>query len=210
MARVLDEDELIGNWALVGGELDLLSGRRGATKLGFAMLLRFYAVRGRFPAGRSEIPDQAVAYVGRLVGVRAAELGLYDWDGRTIKDHRKDVRTYFGFRECSVPDADKAAAWLAVEVCEKERQVDRVRAELLAHLGDREKPWEPQVGPMIAVSLFQGDEAAQVLMPLSNSVWKVALPRRSHGFSRSPSPTVPLCVSSGFLVRTPRQAWTRP
>jgi len=34
-------------------------GRRGATKLGFALLLRFYALHGRFPAGRGEIPDQA-------------------------------------------------------------------------------------------------------------------------------------------------------
>ncbi|WP_431914911.1 hypothetical protein [Nonomuraea jabiensis] len=48
MARVLDEDDLIGNWTLVGEELEQLSGRRGATKLGFALLLRFYAVHGRF------------------------------------------------------------------------------------------------------------------------------------------------------------------
>ncbi|HEV2936524.1 MAG TPA: DUF4158 domain-containing protein [Streptosporangiaceae bacterium] len=68
MARVLD-DELIGNWTLVGDELEQLSGRRGATKLGFALLLRFYAVHGRFPAGRSEIPDQVVAHVARLVDV---------------------------------------------------------------------------------------------------------------------------------------------
>ena len=40
-----------------GDELQQLSG--GATKLGFALLLRFYAVHGRFPAGRGEIPDQA-------------------------------------------------------------------------------------------------------------------------------------------------------
>lgn len=58
MAHVLDEDELIGNWTLVGDELEQLSGRRGATKLGSALLLRFYAVHGRFPAGRGEIPDQ--------------------------------------------------------------------------------------------------------------------------------------------------------
>jgi hypothetical protein len=91
VARVLDEDELIGNWTLVGDELEQLSRRGGATKLGFALLLRFYAVHGRFPAGRSEIPDQIVAHVARLVDVPAAELGLYEWDGRTIKAHRADV-----------------------------------------------------------------------------------------------------------------------
>ena len=104
MARELDEDELIGNWTLAGDELEQLSGRRGAAKLGFALLLRFYAVHGRFPAGRGEIPDQAVAHVARLVDVPAAELGFYEWDGRTIKAHRADVRRDFGFRECSVED----------------------------------------------------------------------------------------------------------
>jgi len=92
VARELDGDELIGNWTLVGDELDQLSGRRGATKLGFALLLRFYAVHGRFPSGRSEIPDQAVAYVARLVDVPASDLGFYEWDGRTIKAHRTDIR----------------------------------------------------------------------------------------------------------------------
>lgn len=51
MARVVDEDELIGNWTLVGEELELLAGRRGPTRLGFALLLKFYALHGRFPAG---------------------------------------------------------------------------------------------------------------------------------------------------------------
>ncbi|CAI7974472.1 hypothetical protein FRAHR75_1390014 [Frankia sp. Hr75.2] len=160
MARVLDEDELVGNWTLVGDELEQLSGRRGATKLGFALLLRFYAVHGRFPMGRSEIPDQAVAYVAKLVGVPAAELGLYPWDGRTIKAHRADIRKYFGFRECSVPDADKAAAWLAVEVCEKERQVDRVRAELLAHLREEriEPPTRDRLRRIIGSALRQAEQ----------------------------------------------------
>ncbi|MCW2918740.1 MAG: transposase Tn3 family protein [Actinomycetia bacterium] len=98
-------------------------------------------MHGRFPAGRSEVPDQVVAYVARLVDVPASDLGLHEWDGRTIKAHRADIRKFFGFRECSVPDAEKAAAWLATNVCEKERQVDRVRQALLAHL--KEEDIEP-------------------------------------------------------------------
>ena len=96
VARELDEDEVIGNWTLVGDELEQLSGRRGATKLGFALLLRFYAVHGRFPSGQSELPGQAVAYVARLVDVPASDLGFYEWDGRTVKAHRADIRRYPG------------------------------------------------------------------------------------------------------------------
>jgi hypothetical protein len=60
VTRVLDEDELIGNWTLVGDELEQLSGRRGATKLGFALLLRFYAVHGRRCPALPSGPCQAI------------------------------------------------------------------------------------------------------------------------------------------------------
>ncbi|MQA61812.1 MAG: DUF4158 domain-containing protein [Actinophytocola sp.] len=85
MARELDQDELIDRWTLVEDELALVAGKRGATRLGFALLLRFYTERGRLPRGRGEIPDAAVEYVARQVGVSAGELAFYDWSGRTIK-----------------------------------------------------------------------------------------------------------------------------
>ena len=37
MARVLDEDDLIEHWTLVGDELKLLTGRTGPSKLGLAL-----------------------------------------------------------------------------------------------------------------------------------------------------------------------------
>ena len=40
--RELDQDELIDRWTLVGEELGLVATKRGAAKLGFAVMLRFY------------------------------------------------------------------------------------------------------------------------------------------------------------------------
>jgi hypothetical protein len=73
VVRELDPDELIDRWTLVGDEPDRMAGKRGPTKLGFALMLRFYTERGRFPRGRSEIPDAAVEYVARQVGVDRTE-----------------------------------------------------------------------------------------------------------------------------------------
>jgi hypothetical protein len=42
MVLKVDEDELIEHWTLVGDELGQVAGRRGATRLGFALLLKFY------------------------------------------------------------------------------------------------------------------------------------------------------------------------
>nr|WP_225311472.1 DUF4158 domain-containing protein [Microbispora cellulosiformans] len=84
---MLDENELIGNWTLVGNERDQLSGRRGATKLGFALLLGFYALNGRFPTGGAEFPDQVVAYVARLVDVPLQSWGCTS--GMAGRDRRR-------------------------------------------------------------------------------------------------------------------------
>ena len=125
MARI-DEDELIEHWTLIGGELAEVAGKRGPTRLAFALLLKFYDRRGRFPRGRGELPDEAVAYVARQVKVPASDLGLYEWSGRTFEYHRAQIRTFLGFRECTVADAGKLTAWLAEHACHRERHPERV------------------------------------------------------------------------------------
>ena len=52
---------------------------------------------GRFPRGRSELPDEAVAFVARQVGVSPGELGFYEWSGGTIEYHRAQIRGAPGF-----------------------------------------------------------------------------------------------------------------
>ena len=161
MARVLDEDELIEHWTLVGDELGLRTGRTGPSKLGLALWLKFFIAEGRFPSGRSELPDEAVAWVARQVKVPASDMGLFDWEGRTAERLRSVVRTFLGFRECSVADAEKLTAWLADDVCSRERQAQRVREALLARMRQEqiEQPTRIRVGRMIGSALRQSEEA---------------------------------------------------
>ena len=46
----------------------------------------------------------------RLQSLDISDLGLFDWEGRTAERARKTMRTFLGFRECSVADADKLTA----------------------------------------------------------------------------------------------------
>ena len=120
---------------LVGEELDLVAGKRGATKLGFALLLRFYSERGRFPWGRGE-SDAAVDYVARQVAVGATEIAFYRWSGRTIEFHRAQIRKALGFREGSVADAEPLAEWLVTNVTQSEGSGERVREQSTARCRD--------------------------------------------------------------------------
>ena len=77
----LDLDELVEHWTLLKDEQALVSGKRGATRLGFAVLLKFYTQYGRFPRGRAELPGEAVEFVARQVQVPASELDVLRLDG---------------------------------------------------------------------------------------------------------------------------------
>ncbi|MHA6799732.1 DUF4158 domain-containing protein [Bounagaea algeriensis] len=120
MTRELDQDELVEHWTLIGDDLDRVASKCVAAKLGFALLLKFFAARGRFPRGRSELPPAAVEFVAKQLQVSAADLGFYEWSGRSIKRHRAEVREALGFRECSVADADKLIDWLVANVTQAE------------------------------------------------------------------------------------------
>jgi TnpA family transposase len=160
VVREPDQDELIDRWTLVGDELDLVSRKRGATRLGFALLLRFYVERGRFPRGRSEIPDAAIDYVACQVGVERTEIAFYEWTGRTIEYHRAQIRMALGFRECSVSDADVIAQWLVEHVTQVERSADRVREHLLAECRRRqlEPPTTGRIDRVVRSALSRGED----------------------------------------------------
>lgn len=55
----MDLEELVEHWILLDDERDLVAGKRAPTRLGSALILKFYIRHGWFPVGRSE----AVVYV---------------------------------------------------------------------------------------------------------------------------------------------------
>ncbi len=161
MARNLGLDEVVDHFTLVGDEVDQLRNKTGATRLGFALALKFLLWRGRFPRGHHELPDDAVEHVARQVGVAVSELGSYDITSRTAQRHRSEIRRYTGFRECSVADADKLAFWLAENVAETERREDQVRDDLLLRCRREliEPPSAKRVNEIVRSALYQAEQA---------------------------------------------------
>lgn len=90
-------DDVIDHFTLDADELTQLRNKTGATRLGFAVMLKFLLWRGRFPGRGQEVPDDAVEYVARQVGVTADEFEHYDFAGRTIKGHRREIRRFASY-----------------------------------------------------------------------------------------------------------------
>jgi len=132
MRREWEPEDLIAYWTLGEADWRLLANKRGATRLGFAVILKFFELEARFPRHSGEVPARAVSYMADQVKVPADDLADYDWSGRTIEYHRAQIRAALGFREATREDEEKLAAWLGREVCPVELREERLLSALLA------------------------------------------------------------------------------
>lgn len=107
-----ESEDLVGAWTLVDDDWRRIANKRGATRLGFALLLRFFELEARFPEDPDELPAVVVAYVADQVKVPAYAFDGYGWSSRAIKYHRAEIRKTFGFREASRSDEARLTAWL--------------------------------------------------------------------------------------------------
>lgn len=115
MQRDWTTDELILHWTLQAPEQALVGNKTGATRLGFAILLKFFQFMGCFPRYAGEVPAGAVEHVAQQVGVPSERWPEYEWQGRTIEYHRAQIRFQLGFREATVSDGTALTAWLIAE-----------------------------------------------------------------------------------------------
>jgi hypothetical protein len=90
MRREWELEDLIECWTLDEAEFKLLANKTGSTRLGFALMLKFFEQEARFPRWE-DVPKAAVEFVSGQVKVDAALFAEYSWSGRTIKYHRAQL-----------------------------------------------------------------------------------------------------------------------
>lgn len=104
----------------------LLGNKTGATRLGFAILLKMFQVNGRFPYRLEEVPVAAVETIASQIAVPAEAWRGYDWRSRAAAYHRAQIRDALGFREATLDDTDALARWLEGQVFALEHRPDRL------------------------------------------------------------------------------------
>ena len=175
MRRNWTANELIVQWTLQPEERALLGNKTGATRLGFAVLLKFFQFAGCFPRYASEVPPSVVDHIAREVGVPAALWPEYRWKGSTIEYHRSQIRSLLGFREPAVADGVALTAWLNDQVGAQDRHVDRLKTALLEKYRSQriEPPSPDRIERMVRSAVHTYDER------LCETVWQ-RLPLEIH------------------------------
>ncbi len=62
MRREWEPEDLIAAWTVLDGDWELVGNKNGATRLGFALMLKFFEQEARFPRHSGEIPRAAVKH----------------------------------------------------------------------------------------------------------------------------------------------------
>jgi uncharacterized protein (DUF4415 family) len=112
MKRNWELDELIEHFTIVPSEMKLIENKTGANKLGFAVLLKYFQIEARFPDHKNEIPEAVIAYIAKQLFMDSNLFSQYDWNKRSARYHRAEIRDFFGFREATVQDTEAVADWL--------------------------------------------------------------------------------------------------
>jgi hypothetical protein len=63
-------------------------------RLGFAILLKVFLATGDFPHHRNEVPMVVVDHRAKQLDLSVSVFWQYDWQGRTIKSHRTQIRDH--------------------------------------------------------------------------------------------------------------------
>jgi TnpA family transposase len=119
--------ELEAHWTLDAEERKLVhDSHTFATRLGFALLYKFFQLNGRFPEQGTVLAPQIAEYMGRQIGALPETWQAYDLNGRTAQSDRAQIRKIFGFRRAGVADLEGLTEWLLQEAGQFENDPDKL------------------------------------------------------------------------------------
>lgn len=161
MKRHWTPEELQAHWKILPAERRLIKQHRGRhDQLGFMVLLKFFQNEGRFPNHRNEIPTEVITYVAQQLDISIESYRQYDWEGRSIKRHRTQIRAFLKFREATPQDVQDLVTWLREKVVPQQRQMEALLTLVYAHCQTLhiEPPVREQLLRLIRSALATHDE----------------------------------------------------
>ena len=166
-----DTEELIENWTLLPQELELTKKKVGGNQIGFALLLKHFQLFAYFPEDKSSISQVVISYIASQVNLPESDYSDYDWQGRSAKVYRVEIRRLFNFKVASVQDSEEMVTWLIEEILPDEQKNEAIFEFVYQRFRELqlEPPTKPQVERLIkrAIAKYEADFAEQTLNKLT-------------------------------------------
>ncbi|SHE40489.1 Transposase and inactivated derivatives, TnpA family [Seinonella peptonophila] len=134
MKRNWTLDELIDQFTFLPQELTLLGNKSGETRIGFAVLYKFFQNEARFPYKKTEVPKSVVEFIAKQIDIDPILFDQYQWDNRSATYHRKQIREYFEFRPFEQEELEQLIDWIQEELLSENIDLDWVKEQVLVKL----------------------------------------------------------------------------
>jgi len=106
----MTEQAFASVWGLSYSEFEFLNRFGAKSRVAIACQLLFFRQRARFPANRSDLDPDMIAYVADQIG--ATDDNSYSFSSDTARRQRAGILDFLGFRRASDLDRAKIQAWM--------------------------------------------------------------------------------------------------
>jgi hypothetical protein len=107
----------LNNVVLDNEELQKTRSKHSAkNQLAFAVMLKFFQIKGYYPTNKDLISEILIATIAHQLDIGSSNIQGYNWESRTAKRFRQDIRDITGYRQASKRDIKKLITWLIENV----------------------------------------------------------------------------------------------
>jgi len=111
MRQHVTPQALLESFTIAPSERELLGTKSGASRLGCAVLLKYFQVEGHFPTSWHDVPREVIRHLAQSFGVSPEAYRHYELDGRLARYHKDEVGPAGAFKQKpTVSPARKLAA----------------------------------------------------------------------------------------------------
>jgi len=81
-------------------------------KLAFGIILGYFKIYVNFPSSEKELSRELIIQISCELNISAIHIESFDWNGRTSKRFRQQIRDYLGYREPKDDDSKQFTSYL--------------------------------------------------------------------------------------------------
>ena len=136
----------LNNSILDTEELKLISAKHTETnQLAFAVMLKVFQIQGYYPTNKDVVSPMLITVLAHQLDSDISYVENFNWESRSAKRFRKDIRDITGYRQSSEQDGKRLIAWLIENVSPESPTHPKYREKAYQFFREQKlEPFKPQ------------------------------------------------------------------
>lgn len=123
-------DEEIEAFILSDREMAFVTTKYRATRIGFAVMLKYFQMEHQFPVEKNDIPPDMPLFIAKQLQLSPDAFTTFQFDSKTAYRQRQEILQFCGFREENEGDRKSLQDWLDDNIYEYNQDVDLLKEQI--------------------------------------------------------------------------------